>query len=398
MIIKLDLYQTVAMAVLVFYIGSVLKKRVSLFEKYCIPSPVVGGILFALLTLLLNVTGLMTIETDDTMRNVFMTLFFTSVGYTASLKLLKKGGIQVIVFVLLCTVLVILQNVVGVSLATFFKLKPILGLCVGSIPMIGGHGTAGSIGTMLENMGVSGAATVSVASATFGLIMGGMIGGPIAKKLISKNNLSSTAVISKDGIDDFTEERLDDEPNFEQMLKAFSMLFLAAGIGSIISKLIQKTGITFPSYIGAMLAAAFLRNVSDVTRKFSIMEDIIGILGSVSLTLFLSMALMGLKLWELAELALPLVVMLIAQTVLMILFSYFITYNVMGRDYEAAVMSSACCGFGMGATPNAIANMQAITSKYGPAPKAYFIVPLVGSLFIDFINASIITIFINWLL
>lgn len=398
MLIKLDLYQTVALAVVVFFIGSIIKKKFNFFHKYCIPAPVIGGILFALLTLFLNMSNILTIETDDTMRNVFMTLFFTSVGFTASFKLIKKGGISVVVFLILCTVLVVLQNVVGISLAKVFNLSPALGLCVGSIPMVGGHGTAGSMGQLLDNMGVQGAATVSIAAATFGLIVGGIVGGPIAKRLIMSKKLDTKVKIHEDGVDDFTEEKMDDKPSFEQLLKAFSMLFLAAGIGSIISTIIQKTGITFPSYIGAMLAAALLRNASDVTKKFSIMEDIIGMLGNVSLTLFLSMALMGLKLWELTSLALPLIVMLLAQTLLIILFARFITFNFMGKDYEAAVIASANCGFGMGATPNAIANMQAITDEYGPAPKAFFIVPLVGSLFIDFINASIITAFINWLL
>ena len=263
--------------------------------------------------------------------------------------------------------------------------------------MVGGHGTAGSFGPLLEEMGVAGAATVSVAAATFGLIMGGLIGGPIAKSLINRKKLTCKNSSDESAIDSFSEEKINEKPTTDQFLKAFSMLFLAAGIGSVISTAIQKTGLTFPSYIGAMLAAALLRNLSDVTKKFGLMEDIIGILGNVSLSLFLSMALMSLKLWELAELAVPMVVMLFAQTVLMALLAYFVTFNAMGRDYEAAVMSSASCGFGMGATPNAIANMQAITNIYGPAPKAFFIVPLVGSLFIDFINGSVLTFLINLL-
>lgn len=395
MTLNLDLYQTVAMAVVVYFIGSQIKSRVHFFERYCIPAPVVGGLLFALMTLILNITGVMTIVTDDTMQNVFMTLFFTSVGYTASFKLLKKGGVQVIVFLAVCTLLVIVQNLVGIGLASVFDLNPLMGLCVGSIPMIGGHGTASSIGVMLDEMGVTGAASVSVAAATFGLVAGSIIGGPTAKLHIKRHHLHADNDKDHDGIDDFTEEVIGEKATTQQYLEAFSMLFLAAGIGSVISTLIQKTGIKFPPYIGAMLAAVALRNLSDVTKKFNVMEDVIGTLGNVSLTIFLSMALMGLKLWQLADLALPLVVMLLAQTVVMFLFAYFVVFYVMGRDYEAAVMVSASCGFGMGATPNAIANMQALTSNFGPAPKAFFIVPLVGSLFIDFINGTAITIFIN---
>ncbi len=396
MLINLDLYQTVAMAVLVFAMGSFFRKKVSFFEKYCIPAPVIGGIIFAVVTLILNLTGIMTINTDDTMQNVFMTLFFTSVGYTASLKLLKKGGLQVAIFVVAATVIVVLQDLLGVGLATVFDMDPLMGLCVGSIPMVGGHGTAGSFGKMLEtDFGVAGASTVSMAAATFGLIMGGLIGGPVAKGRIKRYQLVSQIRNNVDEYDTFSEEKINEKPTAEQVLKAFSMLFLAAGLGSVISSLIQKTGLTFPSYIGAMLAAALLRNMSDVTKKFSIMEDIIEILGNVSLSLFLSMALMSLKLWELAELAGPMVVMLFAQTALMAFLAYFMVFRIMGSDYEAAVMSSAACGFGMGATPNAIANMQAISNIYGPAPKAFFIVPLVGSLFIDFINGMTLTLFIN---
>lgn len=399
MTISLDLYQTMAVAVLVYALGSYLRKKIYFLEKYCIPAPVIGGIIFALLTLILNVTDTMTINTDDTMKNVFMTLFFTTVGYTASFKLLKKGGIQVFIFTGVATVLVLLQNTIGAWLASLFDLNPLMGLCLGSVPMIGGHGTAAAFGPLLENShNVIGAETVSISAATFGLIMGGLIGGPVAKRLISKNSLTCKSSKLDDAVDDFTGEKNDSKPTTEDFIKAFSMLFIAAGIGSIISMLIQKTGATFPSYIGAMLAAALLRNISDATQSsFGVLEDIVEILGNVSLALFLSLALMGLKLWQLADLAVPMVVILGAQTILLAVFSYFVVFRVMGRDYEAAVMSSASCGFGMGATPNAIANMQAITTLYGPAHKAFFIVPLVGSLFIDFINGSILTAFINFL-
>ncbi len=395
MTIKLDLYQSVAMAVIVFFIGSVAKRKVKFFERYCIPAPVIGGIAFALVTLTLNLTNVMTIETDDTMQKVFMTLFFTSIGFTASFKLLKKGGLQVLIFIGICSLLVLFQNLLGVSLATLFGLDPLLGLCTGSISMIGGHGTASSFGSLFDSMGVTGASTVAVASATFGLVVGGMLGGPIAHRLISKNKLETPLHTTEDGGDKPTIADFISHISTEKTLKAFSMLFLAAGLGSIISSLIQMTNITFPSYIGAMLAAALIRNIADVSGQFEIMTDIVEMLGNVCLSLFLSMALMSLKLWQLADLALPLVIMLAGQAVLMAFFAYFVTYNTMGRNYESAVISSANCGFGMGATPNAIANMQAITSVFGPAPQAFFIVPLVGSLFIDFANASILTIFVN---
>ena len=394
----LDLYQTVAVAVVVFFVGSYLKKKISFFQRFCIPAPVIGGILFALLTLALNQTGTVTIQMDNTMQQVFMTLFFSSVGYTASLRLLKKGGVQVLLLAGISTVLILAQDVLGVALAKAFGLNPLLGLCVGSVPMVGGHGTAGSFGPLLEEMGVTGASTVAISAATFGLVMGSLIGGPIAQWRIRQRNLTPSAVQSGVENDAFTSEAPSQMPSGDSVFTAFCMLFLAAGIGSVISSLLQKTGMTFPSYIGAMLAAALLRNFSDATRTFSVMEDIISILGNVCLSLFLAMSLMSLRLWELADLAGPMIVMLMAQTVLMALIAAFGVFYLFGRDYEAAVIASATCGFGMGAVPNAIANMQTVTGRYGPAPRAFFIVPLVGSLFIDFINSGIITMFVNILL
>ena len=393
MTLSLDIYQTAAVAVFVYALGSFVKKKVSFFEKYCIPASVIGGILFALLTLGLNLTNVMTITTDTTLQNIFMTLFFTSVGYTASLKLLKKGGVQVVVFLMVATLLIVLQNVVGVSLASLLGLDPLMGLCVGSVPLVGGHGTSGAFGPMLENtFGVAGASTVSIAVATFGLIIGGIVGGPVARRRIRKHNLTAEESAEQS---DYTEGNSANPHSPEEFMKAFFILFVAAGIGSVISTLIQKTGITFPSYIGAMLAAALLRNISDSTGKLTVVEDIVSLLGNACLTLYLAMALMSLRLWEQANLALPMLVILAAQTALIILFSYFLVFRIMGRNYEAAVMSSATCGFGMGATPNAIANMQAITNVYGAAPRAFFVVPLVGSLFVDFVNSGILTLFIN---
>lgn len=393
MTLTLDIYQTAAVAVFVYALGSFVKKRVDFFNKYCIPASVIGGILFALLTLGLNLTGTMTVVTDTTLQNIFMTLFFTSVGYTASLKLLKKGGLQVLLFLIVATVLIVMQNTVGVSLASLLGLDPLMGLCVGSVPLVGGHGTSGAFGPMLEqDFGVAGAATVSIAVATFGLIIGGIIGGPVAKRRIRKHNLTPDSTAEQT---DYVEGSNKNPHSPEEFMKAFFILFVAAGIGSVISSLIQKTGVTFPSYIGAMLAAALLRNLSDTTGKLTVVEDIVSLLGNACLTLYLAMALMSLRLWELANLALPMLIILIAQTVIMALFAYFLVYRVMGRNYEAAVMSSAACGFGMGATPNAIANMQAITDVYGPAPRAFFVVPLVGSLFVDFVNSAVLTMFIN---
>ncbi len=395
--LTLDIFQTMALASIVFYFGKYLKEKIYILEKYCIPAPVIGGLIFAILMLIFRLTGLISINLDTTLQNIFMTAFFTSVGFTASIRILKKGGIKVVTFLILSVLLVILQNTVGVALATLFNLEPLLGICTGSIPMIGGHGTAGSFGPILEEMGIAGATTVSFASATFGLVMGSIIGGLVARTLIIRHKLNTPMKEDDDNacmpLGDFNEDNQDILCH-KRLMSGASWIFIAMGIGSIISNFIQGIGLTFPSYIGAMLVAAIIRNICDATN-IELVEKEIENLGGISLSFFLSMALMGLKLWELLDLAVPMVVMLIAQTILIGVFAYFITFRIMGRDYEAAVFASANCGFGMGATPNAVANMDALSNKFGFAPTPYFVVPIVGCLFIDFVNSAIITLFIN---
>ena len=395
MTINLDIFETMALATIVFYIGLYLRKKVKLLSKYCIPAPVIGGLLFAVLVLILRITNIATINLDITLQNIFMTAFFTSIGYTASLKILKKGGIKVGIFLALAMLLVVLQDALVASLATVFHLNPLLGLCTGSIPMVGGHGTAGSFGPLLEEMGVAGATTVSFASATFGLVMGSFIGGFVAKNLIERKNID-TPKHSEDHSLPLSDFHEDNQAILchKRLMNAVAWIFLAMGIGSIISKFIQDLGLTFPSYIGAMVAAAVIRNICDF-RKVELEDKEIETIGGISLSFFLAMALMGLKLWELFDLALPMLVMLIAQALLMGVFAYFITFRIMGKDYDAAVFASANCGFGMGATPNAVANMDALTAKFGYAPTPYLVVPIVGCLFIDFVNSAVITLFIN---
>lgn len=397
--LNLNIYETMALVSVIFYIGNYIRNKFSVLSKYCIPPSVVGGFIFAMIVLVLKLNNIATINLDTSLQELFMTAFFTSIGFTASFKLLKQGGIKVVTFLGLAILLVVLQNIVGVSLASVFNLDPLLGLCTGSIPMVGGHGTAGSFGPMIENMGITGATTVSFASATFGLIMGSLIGGLVARSLINNHKLktvhdenSSTPI---DEVGDYNEESHNILCH-KTLMTAAGLLFVAMGIGSIISDFIQKLGLTFPSYIGAMLTAAIIRNIYDLMNK-KILEKEIETLGGLSLSFFLTMALMGLKLWELFDLALPLVIMLFAQVALVGLFTYFITFRVLGRNYEAAVFASATCGFAMGATPNAIANMDELTNRYGFAPTPYFVVPIVGCLFIDFFNSTIITLFINFI-
>lgn len=397
--LNLNIYETMALVSVIFYIGKYIRNKFSVLSKYCIPPSVVGGFIFAILVLVLKLNNIATINLDTSLQELFMTAFFTSIGFTASFKLLKQGGIKVITFLGLAILLVVLQNIVGVSLASVFNLDPLLGLCTGSIPMVGGHGTAGSFGPMIENMGITGATTVSFASATFGLIMGSLIGGLVARSLINNHKLktihdenSSTPI---DEVGDYNEESHNILCH-KTLMTAAGLLFVAMGLGSIISDFIQKLGLTFPSYIGAMLTAAIIRNIYDLMNK-RILEKEIETLGGLSLSFFLTMALMGLKLWELFDLALPLVIMLVAQVMLVGFFAYFVTFRVLGGNYEAAVFASATCGFAMGATPNAIANMDELTNRYGFAPTPYFVVPIVGCLFIDFFNSTIITLFINFI-
>lgn len=390
-VIELDMYQATAVAAVVLLLGRILVDKIAILRKYCIPAPVVGGFIYAIVHLFLRSMGILEIAADMTLKNVFMVAFFCSVGYTASFKLLKKGGIQTFIFLGLAIVMVVLQNCLGAGLATAFGLDPRLGLATGSIPMVGGHGTAGSFGPLLEGLGVANANVVAIASATFGLVAGCAIGGPIAYNKIKKYNLKSSAVLSGEGhVMEADETGAIDSKRF---LDAFLYLIIAIGLGTVVSIFLGKL-MTFPFYIGAMLVGAIIRNIMDAQKKEIPMEEI-GTVGGSCLSIFLGLAMIDMKLWQLASLALPLIVMLAAQTVLMFFYANFVVFNVLGRTYDAAVMTTGFCGFGMGATPNAMANMQAVTGQYGVAPTAFMVVPLVGSLFIDFFNATILTGFIN---
>ena len=391
--IQIDMYQTLAVSVLVLILGQFLKKRINFLEKFCIPAPVIGGLLFAVLTCVCYSLGIAEFTFDDTLREVCMVFFFTSVGFQANLKVLKSGGKSLFIFLGLVVVLIVSQNFLALGVSKLLHLDPLVGLCTGSIPMVGGHGTAGAFGPVLEDFDVKGATTICTAAATFGLIAGSLIGGPIGKSLIDRKKLLDTAVAEDDSI--LVEDEKKHERHTNMYAAAVFQLIIAVGIGTIISELLTKTGLTFPIYIGAMIAAAVIRNIGEYSGKFDIYMGEINNLGGICLSLFLGMAMITLKLWQLAELALPLIILLSAQLILMMLFTYFVVFNVMGRDYDAAVLSAGTCGFGMGATPNAMANMQAICDRYVPSVKAYLIIPLIGSLFADFLNSLVITFFIN---
>lgn len=324
-----------------------------------------------------------------------MVFFFTSVGFQANLKVLKSGGKALIVFLGLVIGLILCQNFLAVGLAKLLQISPLVGLCTGSIPMVGGHGTAGAFGPILEDFGISGATTLCTAGATFGLIAGSMMGGPLGKHLIKKKNLLDTVVSEDDSL--LVEEEKKHERHVSMYPSAVFQLIIAMGIGTVVSKLLSLTGMTFPIYIGAMIVAAFIRNIGEYCGKFTIYMGEINDIGGISLSLFLGIAMITLKLWQLAALALPLLVLLAGQTILLFVYTNFIVFRVMGKDYDAAVLCAGVCGFGMGATPNAMANMQVLCEKYAPSVKAYLLVPLVGSLFADFINSLVITVFINFL-
>ena len=391
--IQLDMYQTLAAAVLVLLLGNYLRKKINFLEKFCIPAPVIGGLLFAIFTCICYTTGIIEFSFDDTLREVCMVFFFTSVGFQANLKVLKSGGRSLIVFLGLVITLIFSQNLLAIGLSKLLNLNPLIGMCTGSIPMVGGHGTAGAFGPVLEDFNIQGATTICTAAATFGLITGSLVGGPIGKRLIEKRKLMDNVPTEDDSL--LVEDEEKHQSHTTMYAAAVFQLIIAIGLGTIFSYFLTKTGLTFPIYIGAMLAAALMRNITEYSGKGTIHMGEINDLGGICLSLFLGMAMITLKLWELATLALPLVILLAAQTLLICVFTYFVIFNVMGRDYDAAVLSAGTCGFGMGATPNAMANMQAICDRYVPSVKAYLIIPLIGSLFADFINSLVITFFIN---
>ena len=390
---QLNMAETVGFAIILLLLGRWIKKKVSFFEKFFIPAPVIGGTLFSIILLIGHQTETFTFTFNDDIKNLLMIAFFTTVGFSASLKILKKGGVGVALFLLAAVILVILQDIVGPVLAKALGINPLLGLAAGSIPLTGGHGTSGAFGPELEKLGATGATVVAVASATYGLIAGCLIGGPIARRLMIKNNLKPTE--SKEGVDNSLLGSTT-EVTEESLFSAVVYVGIAMGIGALINNMLAKAGIKFPVYLMGMVVAAIIRNILDFNQKQLPFSEI-GIVGNISLSLFLSMALMSMKLWQLIDLAVPLIIILLVQTVLMAFFAYFITFNIMGRDYDAAVMSTGHCGFGLGATPNAMANMETFTKANGQSVKAFFIIPIVGSLFIDFINAGVIQTFASWI-
>ncbi len=410
-IISLDMLQSAGVGALALVTGMIMTKKIRLLQRFCIPSPVSGGLLFSVLTLLVYSLFNVELEFDATLQNVFMLAFYTSVGFQSDPKVLKKGGRPLFVMVILLILLMSLQNLLPVSIAKAFGVDPLIGMVAGSISMAGGHGTAGGFSPLLQSMGFESALTASMACATFGLIAGSMLGGPLASQLIRKRlkeranqsapeiNPAMAGIESDEASPAGRAERLSSsEIEFQRYARATYAILIVMALGVVMSNLLQKTGITFPTYFGALLTAACVRVIIDATpgRKYLEMEKIVSV-GNISLSVFLGMAMISLKLWELESLAMPLVVMLFSQVILMALFVWFIAFPLLGKDYDSAVLCAGMCGFGLGATPNAMANMSAVCYKYYYTVKPFLIVPIVGAMFVDMLNTGIITAFLNWL-
>lgn len=393
MIIELNLFHTTALAVVVLFIGQWIRNRVYVLQRFSIPTPVVGGLLFTTITLIGHQTQAFEINLDFTLSDVFMLLFYSSIGFTAQLSILKRGGKKVLIFLLLSSILVVLQNMVGVGGAMLIGEHPLVGIATASIPMTGGHGTSAAFAPDLIKAGFENATTVTLAAATFGLVSGALVGGPIGEFLIGQSKKTGNASAKID-IFDFN-EIFSNPLSTKGFTKATYILFLTCSLGTIISELLKLTGMTFPASVGGMLASALIVNLGGEENKFKLPHSEIQLIGNVSLSIFLAYSMMKLKLWEIADLAGPMIILLSFQVILMVVFAIFIDYRFLGKDYEAAVTTSGHCGFGLGAVPTGMANMQTLQEKHGPAPQSFFIVPLVGSLFINLVNSVIIAFFIN---
>ena len=417
--IELDMIQTAGIGALALIVGMVLTRKVAFLQKFCVPSPVSGGIIFSLITLVLYGFCDVEVSFDGTLKDVFMLAFFTSVGFQSDLKVIKRGGRLLVIMLTLLVVIIALQNLMPMGITRLMGVDSLIGMAAGSISMTGGHGTAGGFASVLEGMGLHGAGTVGMAAATFGLIAGSMIGGPLAEKIV-RTKLTHEQMQPQDedidpamaGIESDeasptgrTKRVSTNEQEFQQYAKAAYCILLVMGGGTILSWLFAKTGITFPTYFGALILAAIVRNTIgfvsykdngkwEKAEKLLDMERIVSV-GNICLSMFLGMAMISLRLWELQSLALPLIVILVSQVVMMALFAYFVAFPLLGRDYDAAVLCAGMCGFGLGATPNAMANMSAVCYKYRYTVKPFLIVPIIGAMFADLINTGMITLFLN---
>lgn len=410
--ITLDMLQSAGIGALALLTGIFMTRKIKWLQRFCIPSPVSGGLVFSIITLLLYKFIHVEVTFDGTLKDVFMLAFFTSVSFQSNLNVIKQGGKTLVMMLILLVGIIATQNLIPIGICKLLDTNPLIGMAAGSISMAGGHGTAGGFSAVLESMGLQGAATISMAAATFGLIAGSVIGGPVAERLI-RRHLSSERLEPKDfkvdpamaGIE--SEEALpagrakrisSNEEEFQQFAWGTYSILIVMALGTLTSLLLGQTGITFPTYFGALLTAAVIRNIIELTpfRRILKIKKIVSV-GNICLSLFLGMAMISLKLWELESLALPLITILFAQIVAIALLTYYIAFPILGHDYDAAVLVAGICGFGLGATPNAMANMSAVCYKYHYSIKPFLIVPIIGAMFVDLINTGFITLFLNWI-
>lgn len=392
--LELDFYGTLVAASLVLLLGRGLVTRLGFLRTYNIPEPVAGGLLVALV--LLGLRGLdIQVQFDTSLQTPLMLAFFATIGLSADFASLKKGGRVVTVFLLVVTGLLVVQNAMGIGLATALGLDPLMGLLSGSITLSGGHGTGAAWGaTFSEKYGLASASELALASATFGLVLGGLIGGPVARLLISRVQTPGLAQEAPSLPKGF------EQPNKERLITPFSLVETIALIavsllaGSLLNEWLKGTAFELPTFVCVLFVGVILRNGLSALGLYQVFEREVSVMGNVSLSLFLAIALMSLKLWDLAALALPFLILLTAQTLVMALFAIFVTFRVMGRNYDAAVLAAGHCGFGLGATPTAIANMQAVTQRYGASQLAFLVVPMVGAFFIDIINVIVIKLYL----
>ncbi|ATF14543.1 sodium/glutamate symporter [Brevibacillus sp. HB1.2] len=392
MTLALNQVTTIFLAVALLVLGTFLVKKASFLQKFCIPAPVVGGLLFAVIATVLKATGILQITLDTSLQSLFMLTFFTTVGLGASFKLIKLGGKLLVIYWIACGFLALAQNVIGVSLASVFGIHPLIGMMAGAVSMEGGHGAAGAFGQTLEDMGIQSALAVGIAAATFGLVAGGLVGGPTVKYLITKYDLKPTET---EEVVETVEEKgqaITSNTFFIQVLLITFCMALGTYLGELFS---TATGFVLPGYVGAMFVAVIVRNIVDKLNPKAIDMKSINLISDVTLGIFLSMALMSIKLWEVADLALPMLVIVFVQVVFIVLFGIFVLFRLLGKNYDAAVMVAGFTGHGLGATPNAMANMAAVTGRFGPSRKAYLVVPIVGAFLIDVFAMPIIITTIN---
>lgn len=390
--IEINQITTVFLAVALFALGGFLINKIGFLKRFCIPAPVVGGLLFAALATILKTTGTLEISLDTSLQSLFMITFFTTIGLGASFKLVKLGGKLLIIYWLACGFLALMQNVIGVSLASLMGIHPLIGMMAGAVSMEGGHGAAAAFGQTLEDLGISSAMTIGAAAATCGLVAGGLIGGPIVKYLVGKYNLTPDEQEAEEIEYENKHEQITSDSFFTQVLLITFCMAVGTYVGTLFS---EATGFVLPGYVGAMFVAVLVRNVMDKFKPEAINMKSISLIGDVTLGVFLSMALMSIKLWEIADLALPLFIIVFAQVFFIVIFSTFVLFKLLGKNYDAAVMVAGFAGHGLGATPNAMANMSAVVQRFGPSKKAFLVVPIVGAFLIDVFGIPIIITTIN---